>query len=1217
MDPISVTATIITLGTFIRDLIELGEGIRSSIEQAWHENQRQIRDLTQDIVRTLYELANLTRGKEGVFHGPELLGALQGLKAEMLKVHSKCLKISPIPLPGFRGIRFHLKAWRKRDELEKQIGRLRERVQNCISQFTAFSAARTEHLAAETAHRTLRIEKRLIVDNIENQVKARRLEGLMARVMLDSEFGHCKLRETAENISADSSFQTLEYQYVSAQLSSLINSIKPMLASEDLSLYRGWKSDTLTLGWYQPSIATPLHALSHILGIILAIHSRDHASLLDLLMEAMDNLSMCFSFAGMPSEEIVWDHFKIDLLRYMANRGYDIGTLPRMAHTLSDISGAHRRRSELDVAIELSQQSLALWVEISHLLPEADNRIGYLVSMLAHVTNLLVANDDKTTMLSAAQDAVSLARPMAKALAESMVSRGTSLTTEEESNAAIFCEAFFIFANVLSSLNRPVDSYKAFVEAFRTASSLPILNYDRDWRHDIDSFLNVICIVAKNLRLSLSMLADCVNLFRNLTHIYPEQYSSGFLRVLHAFAYFSQQPHSSHPVEQIRLFLRPAHDAAPPAIDINTSIPIDSSVLADAMHLCFAEVLAREKCTLRLFQNILVAHFPQAIEALRGVVQSPVFDVLAVQWVHDIIDAVDVIVYLLPAEYAALLQVLLKKCRFLGSVKNLHAVRLCGTLDFKEEDMHSGGYYFRCLYEHAARFEVDKGISFCQEISTYLQSQYDAHAPAVMWSHVFLGLRAGFLCDAALFPDAVFLVKSMGSSFPEPGDLGPGSGDLTLWAIKAQILQREGRYMEAFQLLRMGVADGIRKFWIEKRTFDCYLYFLLPQLAWAWREIGKPAKALEYAENALMACEDIDSDPGLGDAEEHKIICVQIHSLTVHSDCLAAVGKTDEGLESAQEAVSLYTEYYCMWKHSVIPIRDQELGGNAFFALSLRLLAVDDREEALLNVRRATGLYRELVALAPRHLPTLARSLRLLASILWLLGYRNEAVAASKEAVDILRKVADSETYFLPTFAAALDQLAIFLFEMRDLAGGLSATMFEHGKAIQKYRSLPPRPKWLFNPLEEEDSEDANWWEWEPENHHGALQDPVIIPIEADEVESDTGYEDALETIVFVEDEDQTIETQESRASVSSEDSDDIDNLSDIKELDDLTIGEIGTIVAQEAADGLENEGMLSKQVETRLRLSMPPRSTLMDFIWWILLLLLAILFALMYARVV
>jgi hypothetical protein len=45
------------------------------------ENRRRIRELTKEVLHTLANLANLTRGKEGTFQGPELLSALETLKA--------------------------------------------------------------------------------------------------------------------------------------------------------------------------------------------------------------------------------------------------------------------------------------------------------------------------------------------------------------------------------------------------------------------------------------------------------------------------------------------------------------------------------------------------------------------------------------------------------------------------------------------------------------------------------------------------------------------------------------------------------------------------------------------------------------------------------------------------------------------------------------------------------------------------------------------------------------------------------------------------------------------------------------------------------------------------------------------------------------------------------------------------------------------------------
>ncbi|KAK7001334.1 Tetratricopeptide repeat family [Favolaschia claudopus] len=1120
------------------NLIELGEGIRSSIEKVG-ENRRQFRELTQDIVRTLCDLARLTHGKEGAFRGPELLGALENLKVEMLYVHSKCLGISPIQLPGLRGIPSHLKAWRKRDDLEKKIARLREHANKCLSQFTAFSAARTEHVAVEIAHTTLRIEQRLIVDNVENQAKTRRLEGLMARFMLESEFGQHKLSETVKNISADCSFQSLEYQYMSAQLRSLINLVKPLLGCEDLPLQtpsRGWNCDAISFGFIEPSLTTtPSHALFHILGIIVAIHSRDHASLMDLLIKAMDDLPACFNFAEMHSQIIIWGHFEIDLLRYMMKRGRDTGTLPHIADTLGEISRAHRRQSELDAAIGFSQQSLALWVEISHLRTQEVNRNGHLRSMIMHAKNLL-AKDDKL-MLSAAQDAVAFARPMVEAL--SIVSRGVPLTADEQYTTKKYCDALFVLAQTLSSLDLPLDSYEALLEASRTACSPLIFRYCPLSGHYIDFFLEVICTVAEAGHLSFFMLADCVELFRNLACTNQKQYSSEFLHVLHAFTYFSQQPNSYHPTEQIRLFLKPTYRTAPLAIDVTRPIPIDSSLLADVMRLFFAG--AQWQCRNQaLIQNILVAHFPQAAKTLRVVVQSRVCNKFVLNWVLRI--ACAVLPRLLPADYVTLLRILVQAVKG----KSFHAI---------------------------------SGV-----VAVYLASQSDAHPHAVVWLQDFLELWVVLLHDAARFPEAIDLVKQKGLMF---GDLASGSEDLSLLVIKAQILQRVGRHKEALQLVRTGVADRIRKFCPERPTFDILLrllYFLLPQLAWAWELIGRPAKALEHAKMAVTACQDLKTE----EAPEELMICVQIHSLTTHSNCLATVGRTDEALESAQKAVSLYNEYSeYMGRCFIYPIRGGELGGNAFFALSLRLLAVDDSEEALLTT--SDGII----------------------SRTRLLGREDEATAASEEAVDILRKVVDPETYFLPHFAEALDELAGFLTRRGETSDASTATA-EAAAARLKFASLPPEPEWLcIQEVDVDEYGDFNWWDREVEEYHAALEGLANMNgAEADEGNDagDPEFKEALDTTVAMK----KLEGNLSPIFIAPGDGADQPSFEELNDMDNS-----GTAAAGEAAKGFESQGSLTSIVSKLVDIRLSMRSTLMDLIWWTLLMLLAILFALMYARVI
>ncbi|KAJ7802883.1 hypothetical protein B0H14DRAFT_3884340 [Mycena olivaceomarginata] len=150
-----------------------------------------------------------------------------------------------------------------------------------------------------------------------------------------------------------------------------------------------------------------------------------------------------------------------------------------------------------------------------------------------------------------------------------------------------------------------------------------------------------------------------------------------------------------------------------------------------------------------------------------------------------------------------------------------------------------------------------------------------------------------------------------------------------------------------------------------------------------------------------------------------------------------------------------------MWRHLLYTIRKQELGANAFHTLSLRLTPSGKAQQALQNAEKATELYRELVALAPRHLPTLATSLRNLGSILWDIGSRDKAIAACEEAVGIMRKVSSPETYFLSALAEALEQLTGYLGEKGDV-GGASAAAAECAEVRREFAVLPPEPEFLF-----------------------------------------------------------------------------------------------------------------------------------------------------------
>ncbi|KAK7018884.1 Tetratricopeptide repeat family [Favolaschia claudopus] len=1051
LDPLTVTTTIVTLATFIKDLIELGEGIRTSIEKVG-ENRRQIRELAQDIVRTLYDLASLTRGKEDAFRGPELLGALEHLKAEMLHVHSKCVKISSVQLPGLRGIKSQFKVWRKREDIERKIARLRERVNTCFSKFTA--TVRTEYVAGQIAHSAVRIEQRLVVDGMESQVKARRLEGMMAQLLLDSNFGRHKLGETIEVISSDSTFQSLELQYMSAQLRSVINSLEELLAGGRLSFELDPSDDnSFQFAFIDPSILTPSHALIQLLQLVVKIDCMPYVVVpLRSLQKGWAELILQLEGIGMFSEAIAWGQLIIACFRYASKTDFGPRALPDIASTLHDISVIHRDRFEPTLAVELSQQSLDLWIQASEILL-CDYGSGTLSSMTLHAENLL-RSDQKVAALSTAQDAVPIARAIITELMECIPTDALFLTDEEVFEAVKSRDAFFVLARVLASLDRHLESYATFMEGLQTAHRFPVPDAPPSGL-DIDTFNDIICKLAEGGHLSLPMLTECMMLFRDLTRIYRGSFSYQFLRLLHAIVYFSQQPAPTLSI--LRCFLEPGSGSCAPILDIAKPILHDLDVVQDAVWLFYTE--APEHCTIPLIKNILVAHFQMAIAVLRALERNSAIDMTYFAWLPHIICVI--LALLTRADFCTLLEVLGK------TIQSFSVNLVILSSDWADEF----GNPLEHICRHALKLGAhDEVLQLCMHIAHYLACPFHSEPDTVSWSQSFLLHRNFIFCDAARFADAIQVEQKSESPFVSFHWQVDSICFLPYYIMKTRILLRMGRHLEALSIIQRAltasISDCITDDWTQGPTFDIDLYFLFTELAVVWGLLGHPQKALENAEKAVEFCqkakiEDEDYWDGL-DAED--LVSLQIHSFTTLSNCQAAAGKSIEALESAQQAVLLYmsmrTEQQTVGKIVWI-LRKQESGGNAFFTLSQRLAVSGDSEQALTNGQEALDLYRELVKVAPRHLPTLANCLRHLASVLQNLGGQDEAVAACEEAVEIMRGVVDQETYFLPDLAGALDQLAVLLLAQGDAgsAGGVTA---EAGEAKCKFASLPPGPEWLF-----------------------------------------------------------------------------------------------------------------------------------------------------------
>ncbi|KAJ7640783.1 hypothetical protein DFH06DRAFT_622303 [Mycena polygramma] len=1051
MDPITATATLITFATFVKDLIEVGwQGIQASIEKV-RENRRRIRGLTNDILRTLADLANLTRGHEDAFQAPALLSALGNLKAEMLHVLSVCREISPAERPGFQRLGSQLRVWMKRDNLEQKIGRLKEHVNTCYLQFTAFSAARIEQSTAriednslDTVNTTLRVEQAVIVHNLESQLKLRRLEGMMTRVLLDTQFGQTVMNQTIEIIASDTRHESIEFQYLSLQSLRLVDSLRQMLMCGNLVLHAPL---------WDPAQPIKLHFLNEplsrvlywIMGKVLEISESSSAGIpLEAMEDMLMDLGICLTNLGMVSEGIAWERLKIRILRFLASGEYSAGTLPRLALTLRELSLGHRRLLRHELALQTSEQSVALWRHLSETLPEVDYRVGLMTAMEMHVLNLLDCGQQAAAQ-SLAEEAVALSRPMVNRIIASSSGLAT-LVEEDQFEIVIFSDISFSLAETLASASRYLESYHASKEALEM---MLISGYPPSGKA-VDSFLDRICKIAEEGSCSLEMLADCVILFRDLARKFARdqsQLSSHFLWLIYAYAYFSQQNISSF-LQDLRTFLEPHSERHIPELDTSDSFAAcidrfegDGCIIRDVVHAFYG--FRWQSATNCVVYNTFITHFEPAAAALRELVEqacsvkSP--DLATIDWV--LYSTLDILPRMPHSSRVVLLLTLVNGIKHLGQI-------LAGnTLDSLL--CHMTTSFLRELWR-VGMLESALAVSFhrIEYLSGASSDEVDLHSAALD--------QAFILCDMGRIPEATQTVQQLRIALADSVEIT--EMDKLCLILQTRILKRMGRTEEALKILRKRVET-------LKRPIDCVL-----DLAAHWGLAGYPESALWEAEPIVA----IYTNPQAG--KEPRECASVVHALTTYSNCLAAIGQDGRALWAVQQAVQFYNAHASENVHETVhTVRRQEAGANAYRALSSRYATANpdgepDPNQALCAVENAIELYRELVELAPMHLPTLANSLLDLAPILMAVGRLSECYAAYQEAISIIRNVSATEPYFLPALATALEQLECYLEDTGDATGALAAAD-ECAGVRRRFANISPSPDYVFEEVELQNDE--------------------------------------------------------------------------------------------------------------------------------------------------
>ncbi|KAJ6574274.1 hypothetical protein B0H19DRAFT_1341368 [Mycena capillaripes] len=1062
-DPITVTMTVITFATIIKDLIEVGQSIRRSVEKV-SENRRQIRDLANDILCTLANIGNLSRPHENAFQTPELLSALANLKADMLYVLSVCGKISTVESShGLRGFRSQIKVWMKRDDVERAINRLKGHVNKCYLQFTAFSAARIEHTSLRVEHTSLRVEQRLIVNNVDNQLRLRRLEGMMARVLLETQFGQNVMNQTVEIIAS-----TLELQYLSTQALRLMDTLKERVATRSVIFVSEaplWDGTSLV---FSPPPGSAKHILHKILGFAVKLNDCPTRITIPLgfIEDIMFTLGQDLEWHGMNSEGTACDLAITQILR-LAGRTAQFGAdiLPYLILSYSNLSARYQHQLRWDLATQTSQQALYLCRWLCDMSPDADYWSLFALTSNTHSDNLRMTGQLEAA-ISLSQEAVMWCRPIIAQILEDVAS-GLSRWTAAEYKAARSVQTFLAFARALSqAVDQPLEAHQAWKEGFQAMLRLPGVG-DPSTGRDIDLFVDQMCIAAEGGQFTLAMLSEVVILFRNLGRIWGEGYSQRFLWMLDAYAYYSQQDHPSS-LQNLRLFLEPSRTSSPPTLvgwgTLKSNVDDFSAygVIEDAVRAFYTRPWFGAPGFV-VVRNIFITHFHQATVVLRDLVTSFLAGLPLINLENHLIGLFagisHTILFVSPPQKRDLLGIMTEIVAHFRAIAT--AFPISSSSQTKRQlfttslDWYSWALWAVGLPGHALEV-MEEAIQYLRARPSMVDVKH--HADNLRYWAL---LRALIFYEMTRIPEAITAIQEAKAMSVIPLISGKENDYVLLLhlLIQIRILHRTGQDNLAFRFLQTETAvkrleeEGVN--WDDIGDF----HFLLVDCAAVWRcHIGEARKTRQEAERALVACrQHVDRCADSHAIDKSNANQALTWSLISFSHSLEAVQMEHEALVAAKEAVSIYTlnvqNFYLHHNFACI-IRPQELGANAFHSLSLCLATSGQLEEALSNAEKATELYRELTTLVPRHLPNLASSLQNLASLFWNSDRRDESVVACTEAVGILRRVSHNEDYFLPNLAQGLERLGRYLSEKGD-AGGATAAIGECAGVSRKIRPLP------------------------------------------------------------------------------------------------------------------------------------------------------------------
>ncbi len=190
------------------------------------------------------------------------------------------------------------------------------------------------------------------------------------------------------------------------------------------------------------------------------------------------------------------------------------------------------------------------------------------------------------------------------------------------------------------------------------------------------------------------------------------------------------------------------------------------------------------------------------------------------------------------------------------------------------------------------------------------------------------------------------------------------------------------------------------------------------------------------------------------DVREAPLLAMSLNNL---GNRLNAVGRRDEALAAAQEAVNIYRELAETAPDAFRPNLAMSLNN-----LGNRLAAVGQRDEALATAQEAVNVYRELAETNPDAFrPDLAMSLNNLGNQLDAIGQRDEALAVAQETTNVYRELTKTlPDAFRPNLAGSLNNLGNRL----DTGGRRDEALAAAQEALNVYRELTKTHPDAFRP---------------------------------------------------------------------------------------------------------------------------------------------------------